>query len=58
MPHDAGLWPGMLLPGTYNAVMARELLGDISPMTATQREALADWLQDHRLADGRFRIPA
>lgn len=55
--HDAGLWPGMLLPGTYNAVMARELLGDISPMTATQREALADWLQDHRLADGRFRIP-
>ncbi|NBT55908.1 MAG: hypothetical protein EBT05_13885 [Betaproteobacteria bacterium] len=55
--HDAGRWPGMLLPGTYNAVMARELLGDIAPMLSSQREALADWLLSHRLADGRFRIP-
>ena len=55
--HDARLWPGMLLPGTYNAVMARELLGDIAPMMTPQREALADWLLNHRLADGRFRIP-
>ena len=47
----------MLLPGTYNAVMARELLGDIAPMMAPEREALADWLLHHRLADGRFRIP-
>ena len=55
--HEAGPWPGMLLPGTYNAVMARELLGDIAPMMTPQREALADWLLQHRLADGRFRIP-
>jgi hypothetical protein len=54
---DAVRWPGMLLPGTYNAVMARELLGDLSGWTVDRRQALAAWLESHRRADGVFRIP-
>jgi hypothetical protein len=54
---DATLWPGMLLPGTYNAIMARDLLGDLEAWPAARRESLADWLEAHRRADGIFRIP-
>ena len=54
---DADRWPGMLLPGTYNAVMLRDLLGDLAGWTEDQRQALADWLEGHRRADGIFRIP-
>jgi len=28
--HDTAAWPGVLLPGTYNAVLARALLGDLA----------------------------
>ncbi len=55
--HDVGTWPGMLLPGTYNAVMARELLGDPGGSSGSAREDLAAWLLTHRRADGVFRIP-
>ncbi len=48
--HDAAAWPGMLLPGTYNAVMCAHLLGQ-TPRTS------ADWLLRHRQPDGIFRIP-
>lgn len=54
---DADRWPGMLLPGTYNAVMLRDLLGDLAGWTEDQRHTLADWLEGHRRADGIFRIP-
>lgn len=51
---DVAAWPGVLLPGTYNAVMCRALLGGIDD---TDRLGLIAWLESHRLADGRFRIP-
>ena len=55
---DTVRWPGMLLPGTYNAVMARELLGDLAGWSDDRRQALAAWLESHRRADGVFRIRA
>lgn len=55
--HDATLWPGMLLPGTYNAIMARDLLGDLASWPESDRESLANWLEQHRRPDGIFRIP-
>jgi hypothetical protein len=47
---DVANWPGMLLPGTYNALMCRDLLGDAVPN-------IAPWLLTHRRADGIFRVP-
>jgi hypothetical protein len=55
--HQPAIWPGMLLPGTYNAVMARDLLSGLAAWTQAEREALAGWLTQHRRADGIFRIP-
>jgi hypothetical protein len=55
--HDPGRWPGVLLPGTYNGVMCLDLIGGLDGWSTSQRTALADWLEGHRLADGRFRIP-
>ncbi len=55
--HDASRWPGVLLPGTYNAVMARSLLGDLATWTTPERDSLAQWLLTHRRADGVFRVP-
>ncbi|MGG5822426.1 hypothetical protein [Falsiroseomonas sp. HW251] len=55
--HDAERWPGVLLPGTYNAVMCRALIGGLDGFSAADRGALVAWLESHRLADGRFRIP-
>lgn len=52
--HDPAAWPGVLLPGTYNAVMCRALLGGLDDI---DRGALIAWLEGHRLPDGRFRIP-
>ena len=46
-------WPGMLLPGTYNAVMCRDLLGALP----ADRAAAADWLLGFRRPDGIFRLP-
>ena len=55
--HDPGAWPGVLLPGTYNAVLCRTLLGGLADWTETERAALASWLSGHRRSDGVFRIP-
>jgi len=52
--HAVALWPGVTLPGTYNAVMCRALLGGLDGI---DRAALVAWLEGHRLDDGRFRIP-
>ena len=51
--HDPQAWPGMLLPGTYNAVMCRALLDDLPH----DNRRLVEWLVGHRRADGIFRIP-
>ena len=51
--HDVAAWPGVLLPGTYNAVMCRHLLGASSRDTPR----LLAWLLGHRRPDGIFRIP-
>lgn len=55
--HDASLWPGMLLPGTYNAVMCRALLGELVTWTANERSALSLWLASYQRPDGVFRVP-
>ena len=55
--HDPQRWPGVLLPGTYNAVLARALIGGLSGWLAQERAALARWMLGHRLADGVFRVP-
>jgi len=55
--HDEQAWPGMLLPGTYNSVMGRALLGDIDQWLPKERNELASWLRAHRQADGVFKIP-
>jgi hypothetical protein len=54
---DPAAWPGMLLPGTYNAVLCRALIGGLEDFAADERDALARWLETHRMADGRFRVP-
>jgi len=53
---DCERWPGMLLPGTYNGVMALDLLGGLADFGMDERAALAAWIEGHRLSDGRFRI--
>ncbi|MBV9735227.1 MAG: hypothetical protein JO209_04910 [Acidisphaera sp.] len=53
--HDVARWPGVLLPGTYNATMCRHLLGGV--WDGGERRALLGWLHAHRRADGVFRIP-
>jgi len=32
--HDPARWPGVLLPSTYNGVMALDLLGELGPLAA------------------------
>lgn len=54
---DAAAWPGVLLPGTYNAVLARALLGDLDRWSPRDRVALSQWLRAHRRPDGVFRVP-
>lgn len=53
--HDPRAWPGVLLPGTYNGVMALTLIGALD-LNATERATLIAWLEAQRLPDGRFRV--
>jgi hypothetical protein len=55
--HDSARWPGVLLYGTYNAVMTRALLGTLDEWPRAEREALAAWILGQRRADGVFRVP-
>jgi hypothetical protein len=55
--HDAVVWPGVLLAGTYNGIMALDLLGGLDGWSSDERLALVRWLEAHRLPDGRFRMP-
>ena len=52
--HNPAEWPGVLLPGTYNAVMCRDLLSATAGLDAA---GTCGWLLRHRLPDGRFRVP-
>jgi hypothetical protein len=54
--HDQQRWPDMLLPGTYNAVICRQLLGGLNGWSPEDRAALVAWFETFRLADGRFRM--
>ena len=54
--HDAAQWPGVLLPGTYNATILRRLLGGLDDFSAAERASLSTWLLRTRLPDGRVRI--
>jgi hypothetical protein len=51
---DATKWPGMNLPGTYNAVLCRDLIGG---MDTIDRHGVRDWLLSHRRPDGVFKVP-
>jgi hypothetical protein len=55
--HDAGTWPGVLLYGTYNAIMCLDLLGGLEEYSPAERQALIDWLESHRDAAGIFHVP-
>jgi hypothetical protein len=55
--HDPVRWPGVLLYGTYNALMARSLLGALDGFSAGEREQAKQWLLSHRRADGVFVVP-
>lgn len=54
--HDQARWPGVLLPGTYNAVLCRALIGGLEGFAPSERTALVAWLERARLPDGRFRV--
>jgi hypothetical protein len=54
--HDPVRWPGVLLPGSYNGVMALDLIGGLDGYCADERTDLADWLLHSRRPDGIFRI--
>ncbi|MFA9440822.1 hypothetical protein ACDA63_14385 [Uliginosibacterium sp. sgz301328] len=51
--HDAAMWQQMLLPGTYDSIMLRQLLGDALP----QSSALAEWILGARTKEGFFVLP-
>lgn len=51
--HDPARWPGMRLPGTYNAVQCLALIG---ALPEAGRAETAEWLESHRRADGIFRL--
>jgi len=55
--HDIDAWPQILLPGTYNALMNRQLIGGLDGLGEAERDALAAWIGDFRLPDGKFRLP-
>lgn len=53
---DSAIWPGMLLPGSYNGLQALQLIGGLDRLTASERDSLANWLLQSRQPDGTFRI--
>lgn len=53
---DSVIWPGMLLPGTYNGLQALQLIGGLDTLTNDERDKLARWLLQSRQPDGTFRI--
>jgi hypothetical protein len=54
--HDALAWPGVLLPGTYDAVMCRALIGGLDDLARGERGVLVGWLESFQRSDGVFRM--
>jgi hypothetical protein len=55
--HDPAAWPGVLLPGSYDALMALALTGGIERMSTAERGVASAFLKRFRRADGSFHIP-
>lgn len=55
--HDQAEWPGVLVPGTYNAVMCLDLIGGLQGWSSSERVNLVTWLESNRRGDGIFRVP-
>jgi hypothetical protein len=55
--HDPARWPGVLLPGTYDAILGLGVLGGLGLLGAGERAATAAFLLRHRRADGAFVNP-
>ena len=53
---DSAIWPGMLLPGSYNGLQALHLIGGLDSLTSSERDHLADWFMQSRRPNGTFRI--
>lgn len=54
---DAALWPGMLIPGTYNGILCLNLLDGLQGWSVEQRRDMENWFYGFRQADGAFRLP-
>ncbi len=54
--HDADAWPGVLLPGTYNGILCRELIDGLDRLDGEDRATLVAWFEAFRTEDGRFRM--
>ena len=54
---DGAVWPGMLVPGTYNGVLCLHLLDGLTDWSAERRRGVAGWLTGFRQDDGAFRLP-
>lgn len=55
--HDPQRWSGVLLPATYNGVMALDLLGELGRLAPVENNAVASFLKRFRTTDGTFAIP-
>ncbi len=53
---DSAIWPGMLLPGSYNGLQSLHLIGGLDTLTPDERDRLAGWFLQSRQTDGTFRI--
>jgi phage protein U len=53
---DSILWPGMLLPGSYNGLQALHLIGGLDALTNNERDTLAVWFLKSQQPDGTFQI--
>ncbi len=54
--HDPMAWPGVLLPGTYNALCCLALTGGVDGLDADARRLLGVFLRGFQRDDGVFRI--
>jgi len=50
-------WPGVLLPATYNGIMALDLLGELGRLDSGKKQALTDFCLRFRRPEGFFAIP-
>jgi hypothetical protein len=55
--HDAARWPSVLLPGTYDTLMALALTGGIARLGSAERTAAAEFVLRFRHAEGSFHLP-